>query len=339
MVDLAKQIKHAIDKFELNLNDKIVLTEAATGNYAVTPIIAALAGAKKVFALTKNSKYGTIEKVKEETFKIIKSFNDKISDKIEIITNLNSINLGSVDILTNTGFLRPINKAIIDKLSSKCVIPLMWETWEFRSSDVDLEACYNKNIKVYGTNEDDQRLRTKEYVGYMVLKFLLNLNYTPISSKILVLGCHYFTIYVEKVLKQNNFKYKIINSYDVKIDISSYDVIVLAEHYKSNLLIGEKGFIDVKDISQNVDVIHICGNVDFSNAKFKYIPNKPAKFGYMSYTADHMGSQVVIDLHTAGLKVAEGMLKANTMYLTKEEYKNYMENNYPAMAFQNEKYW
>lgn len=339
MVDLANKIKHSIDKFGLNLKNKIVLTEAATGNYVVTPVIATLSGAKKVYALTAESKYGTVKEVEQETFKLSKIFGNDIANKIEVITSLDNIDLSSIDILTNTGFLRPINKSIINQLSSTCVIPLMWETWEFRDTDLDLDACNKKNIKIYGTNEDDERLRTKEYIGYMALKFLLNLNHTPLSSNILVLGCDYFNIYIEKILNQNRFKYKIINTYENKIDISEYNAIILVEHHKKNLLIGENGFIDIRDIPQNVDVIHICGNVDLLKAKFNYIPNRPAKFGYMSFTADYMGSQVVIDLHTAGLKVAEGMIKANSMKLPKDEYKKFMEKNYPAMAFDNERYW
>ncbi len=40
-----------VARFELDLTDMTVLTEAATGYYALTPIIASLAGAKHVLAL------------------------------------------------------------------------------------------------------------------------------------------------------------------------------------------------------------------------------------------------------------------------------------------------
>jgi len=335
--DLANKIKNSINKFELDLSNKTVLTEAATGNYVVTPIIAAVAGAKKVFAFTKESKYGTVEEVKSQTYRLAKYLN--VENKIEVVTNLNDISLDKVDILTNTGFLRPIDKYIIDKLNSNCTVPLMWETWEFRDSDLDIEACKSRGIKVYGTNEDDKRLKTKEYIGYMVLKFLLEFKHTPLSSTILVLGCDYFTKYVEKVLRQNGYKYRIINEYNQKIDTKEYNAIVLLEHHKRDLLIGESAFIEIGNISKDKDVIHICGEVDFTKAKFNYIPINPAPFGYMSYTADYMGIGVVIDLHTAGLKVAEGMIEANSMNLNENKYKEYMERNYPAMAFKDKRYW
>ena len=159
------KILNSLEKFNLNLKGKNVLTEAATGNYVVTPIIAALAGAN-VYAFTKNSKYGTIKEVKKQTIELTKKFG--IENKIKIITNLNNVDLKDIDILTNTGFLRPVNKELINKLSSKCVIPLMWEPWEFRNEDLDLEECYNKGIKVYGTDESDNRLKTIDYTIYLI---------------------------------------------------------------------------------------------------------------------------------------------------------------------------
>jgi len=43
---LVKGIVKAVGKFKLDLTDRIVLTEAATGNYVVTPVIAAVGWVK-----------------------------------------------------------------------------------------------------------------------------------------------------------------------------------------------------------------------------------------------------------------------------------------------------
>ena len=59
-------IQQSIHRCELQLDNLTVLTEAATGAYVVTPVIAAMAGAKKVFAITQSSRYGTIEEVKAQ---------------------------------------------------------------------------------------------------------------------------------------------------------------------------------------------------------------------------------------------------------------------------------
>ncbi|MBC7086815.1 MAG: hypothetical protein H5T43_10775, partial [Methanomethylovorans sp.] len=299
--ELAEAIRYAIFKFDLNLDNQIILTEAATGHYSATAIIAALAGAKKVYAYTRNSSYGSVEDVQKQTNQLAEIL--QVSTKIEIITCKESIDLKTINIVTNTGFLRPLNRDFIKLLSPFCVIPLMWEPWEFRKNELDLDACSEYGIKVYGTNEEDKRLRTKEYLGWMVLKLLLEVQQTPLNSKVLVLGSLMFTSEVDKILKQNNYSYTIVHKYDHFLDIHDYTSIIVLEHQDNILLVGAEGFIRTQDIKPSVKIIHICGNVDFSELKQKDRLPSPAPFGYMTYTVDYIGAHVVVDLHTAGLKV------------------------------------
>lgn len=333
---MIEKIKTSIKKFNLDLTNKNILTEAASGNYVVTPIIAALAGAK-VMAVTKTSKYGTIEEIKEQTYSLAKQFD--IEKMIKIVENKEEIDFKKFDIVTNTGFVRPINKKIIDKLSSDCVIPLMWEPWEFRKEDLDLEYCNKKGIKVYGTNESDSRLQTMKYIGFCVLDFLLKNKMTPFSTKLLILGNKLFVNPIIDVIDKLNYEFTCISKYNEKIDVSKYQAIIFAENEINEELLGVDGYILKSDINPNHYLIHICGNVDFNGLDCKVNINQPANFGYMSFTTDYIDNQAVIDLHTAGLKVAEGMLKANKLNLSKDEYKFFMESHYPALSFENEKYW
>lgn len=337
MIEL--KIKKSLNKFNLSLKDKVVLTEAATGNYVVTPVIAALADAKTVYAYSKQSKYGSVEEVKEQIHILAQKAG--VEEAIKVIESLDEINLKEIDILTNTGFLRPINKELLSKLSSKCVIPLMWEPWEYRSEELDLEACSQYGVKVYGTNERDERLRTREYIGLTVLYFLLDNKLSPFSSRILLIGCERFVHPTEKILNQNHYETFGVTDYSHQMnELKDFEAIVVLEHERDTLIIGdESAFINREKIDENKLVLHICGNVSLSNAKFKYIPRAPRPFGYMSFTTDFIDSQAVIDLHTAGLKVGEGMLKANGLGLKGSEYKLFMEKNYPALAFESNKFW
>jgi hypothetical protein len=333
---MVKKILHAINKFDLSLKNKVVLTEAASGNYVVTSVIAALAGAK-VVAIAKESKYATVNEIRRQTFQLAKKF--KIQGSIKIVEN-EEIDLSQFDIVTNTGHVRPIDQCMVKRLKKTCVIPLMWETWEYRKEDLDLDACMNRGIKVYGTNESDARLRTLEYIGYTVLYLLLDRKYSPFSVNILLLGCSNFSDPIIKVLIQNNYTYTHLSEYDsAPPELDDFDVIVIAEHSKSDLLVGNNGFIHPEQLEPEKYVIHICGNVQFDALQCRTTPEHPASFGYMSYTTDYIDNQSVVDLHTAGLKVAEGMLKANDMHLDKDRYKIYMEKNYPAMSFRKKIYW
>ena len=337
MRNIIDKIRYSIDKFQLDLSDLTVLTEAATGNYVVTPILAALAGAR-VIAFTKNSKHGNVQDVIDQTFALSDKL--KVANKIDIIQSLGEIDLSQVDILTNTGFLRPINDAIISKLKSSCVIPLMWEPWEYRSAELDLQVCAKKGVKVYGTNESDPRLRTMEYIGYIVLHFLLEEKCSPFSSKVLILGDNKFGKAIKTVLDTNDYLLKWVSDYDQKVDnIEQYDVIVCAEHQNKAKLIGGDGYLNGTEISPETIIIHIAGSIDIEILKSKIIPELPQKYGHMSYTADFIDNLAIIDLHTAGFNVAQGMIEANKLQLSKSDYKHYLESNYPALAFENEEYW
>lgn len=334
------RILKSIKKFKLDLTGFTVCTEAASGIYQYTAIISALAGAKKVWALAKNSKYASRESVIEATVKTAKAF--KIEKKISFISSYNDFDLSSVDILTNTGFNRPINESIVKKLSSNCVIPLMWEPWEYRPYELDLEACQERGIKVYGTNESDPRLQTKKYIGYMVVNFLLSNQRTPINSNVLILGNPMFAKEAVTVIESIGFQFKWLDVYkDQSIILDEFDTIVCLEHQKNTLLIGKENhsFINSEMLNNNHLIIHIAGNVNLKDISIKSIPTKPASFGHMSFTTDFIDDMAMIDLHCAGLSVAEGMKKANSLKLHHTEYKIFMEKNYPALAFDEERFW
>lgn len=339
MKRIIRLIEKAFNNFNIKLYNKILLTEAATGNYICTPILAALAGAK-VYALAKETKYGTIKQIRDEIFSIGKMLN--VDNKISIINCLDEIILGEIDIVTNTGFIRPINKLFIDKLKKDCVIPLMWEPWEHRLEELDLEAAVNRGIKVYGTNESDPRLQSMFYIGLTVIYFLLKEKKSPYSSKILIIGCKKFNEAIITILKKLDYSVISFLTEEYKdVDISDYDTIVIAEHTNSKIIIGNtsEALIQNSSLAKDQLIIHISGNVDFNTLTSSHYPDKPASFGYMSYTTDFIDPKAVIDLHAAGLKVAEGMIQAKLKGLQGKKFKAFMEKYYPALAFKDKKYW
>ena len=101
----------AIQCCELDLHDAIVLTEAASGAYVVTPVLAAMAGAQRVFAMTRTSRYGTIEQVREQTQQLAELAG--VSRCIEVITIKSRDIVAQADIITNSGHLRPIDAKMV----------------------------------------------------------------------------------------------------------------------------------------------------------------------------------------------------------------------------------
>lgn len=75
-----------------------------------------MAGAKKVYAITKDSKYASKDEVKKKTMLFAELCD--VVDKIEVVFDKRNIN--QADIVTNLGFVRPIDKETIDMMKEKC---------------------------------------------------------------------------------------------------------------------------------------------------------------------------------------------------------------------------
>ena len=316
-------INQSISTFQLNLSGLTILTEAATGYYILTPIIAALARADYVLALTRDSKYGQVAEVRRETMKLARTWN--VDDKIKVINDRNDERIGNSDIITNLGFVRPIDTSFLKKVKKKAVIPLMWETWEFRSEDIDLEECRRLEIPVLGTNEHHPDLRIFEYIGYIALKLLFETDIEVLHSKIALLGQGEFAEQVQKTLKaahadvdpifREDSKYSSIEK--SKSIITQADAIVVVEHHEKRQLIGDKGLITAEELfrlNRYVTLIHICGGVDqrvLIKNGVKCWPRTFAPAGHMSVGTDYIGPTPLIKLHTAGLKVGEYLAHAH----------------------------
>lgn len=59
-------VRFAIEELDLNLLGATVLTEAGTNAYLLTPLIAAMAGADKVYAPARDSAFGSVVSIKKE---------------------------------------------------------------------------------------------------------------------------------------------------------------------------------------------------------------------------------------------------------------------------------
>ncbi|MGH1366145.1 MAG: hypothetical protein ACRBF0_21475 [Calditrichia bacterium] len=329
-------INNAIERFKLDLAGLKVFTEAATGYFSWTAVIAALAGAEQVFALAKTSRYATAEEAGNTVLQLAK--NCGVSDRIQIVYEYAL--LGQADIVTNSGAVRPISVDLIQQLKPGAVIPLMWETWEFRDTDLDLSACAKNDVLVFGTNETHPDLRTFDFVGVLAAKLLFEAGLELFGNRILVVGGGEFGASVCRTLnaigatvgcialKEDQVTaltdYSICETLGAKEAISflrKSDGIIFAEHHKENLLIGEDGELNaasLKELNPTLKLAHISGWVDVLDLNTSgfyttplHIVQKPR---VMSVTTDYVGPKPVLELNVAGLKVGEEMARARRVH-------------------------
>ncbi len=308
-------IKSAIKKFDLKLNGLTVLTEAASNNFIWTPIIAAKAGAQ-VIAYSKTSKHGKFDEIAHATMNYSKRLN--VENRVEVFSKLLPEHINTADIITNLGFIRPINKSKIRYFKSTAVISLMWETWEFRERDIDIQYCYKREIPVLGVNESDPRLKTMDYLGAVAKKILFEAGIEVFQSRIGVVGKGKFADVISRSLladgaicqKLQTFSGKELNF------IAESDALIISDHETETIYIARNGLMTPKRlraINPNIIIVHITGGINDKEVlaeNIKLYPPKIAPLYSMSVTTGYVGPKPVIDLHTAGLKVGEELTKA-----------------------------
>ncbi|MCM0589163.1 MAG: hypothetical protein HEQ19_08725 [Gloeotrichia echinulata CP02] len=299
-------MRQAIERCDLQLQKAIILTEAATGAYAVTPVIAAIAGAEKVFALTQSSRYGTIEQVKALTEQLAEIAG--VSGQIEFITEKTEDIVAQVDIITNSGHVRPINTEMIGWMKPTAVIGLMYEAWEFRPEDVDLIACRLKGIQVAGVNERHPAVDVFSFLGIMAVKLLLDAGIAVYTSNILLLCDNPFESFIERGLVQAGAT---VDTFDLLAAAPTdkiYDAILVALQPRVEPILSARDAAIIAKYWTGTLVAQYWGDIERSAFVWHNIPFTPEiepEHGHMGILPSAVGPEPIVRLQTGGLKAAE----------------------------------
>lgn len=308
---LGRLIRQANSSLGLDLSGLAVLTEAASGAYVVTPIIAALAGAQRVIALTKDSRYASADEVVRQTRALELAVG--IPGAVEICKNRSSAFFSQADIVTNLGFLRPIDVHAVADMKATAIVPLMCEAWEIRPGDVDLAACRKKGILVLGTDEHHPAVNVFSYSGWLALKMLFEAGIEIHKNEILVVSCDEFGVEIEKLLRRVGARVQLAR--DLKRyprrELETVDALVICDYTREDYIIGHTGDISpctLASAAPGIRLVLFAGLVDVMavrSAGIPVFPHAELPPHRMSRTLAALGPRPVVELHAAGLKVAE----------------------------------
>jgi hypothetical protein len=343
-----------IDRLELDLTGLTVLTEAASGPYLFTPLTAAQAGAT-VLALTRDSPYGSASSVARDTIREAAEWG--VADRLEVGTERSQDWFGAADVVTNSGFVRPIDADAVAAMKPTAVIPLMWETWEFRADDLDLEACRERGILVMGTCETRPPCDMRGYSGDLAQKLLTEELELDGEARVALLGGNAaLGAPIRERLSQLGFAvswfageagarpYEELGPH-LRERARDYDALLVAEHQDPRLLIGPDGLVAPAELAaENPDlrIGVISGNVDAEALRasgLHYRPERIRPFGYESYETHRLGPRPVIELYAAGLRVGEAMARARLAGAGATEAAREALTSSPAMDFEGELAW
>lgn len=329
-----RRFKEIIESLNLNLRNTNVLTEAATGAYSTTAVIAAHAGANvEIFAA--DTKHGSAEKAYLEVFNLAELLGCKSNIKLFDITNKNP----RFDIITNSGHLRPLDSTKLSLLKTGGIVPLMYEDWELRESDINLNYCKKNNIPVVATNERHPDIDVFGFLGNMAVKQMMDFKLPIYQSNILLFCNNDFGPYIAKfiapickklfIIGKNIHGYKTINNtiwignftdfnlVEIKENIDG--IIYTASPFTKTFLGNSTRKIDAKIFKEKFDdtvVFRFCGDIDadyFNKIKLSYFP-AAVKSGHMGVLPSDIGYEPIIRLQSGSLKAAELLLKGKTNY-------------------------
>lgn len=349
-------LREYLGSYSLDLSGLTVFTEAASGDYLYTPIACALAGAERVFTVTRDSGWAAADEVRKNTMELAAILG--VADRISVATDKIEDQVAQADIITNTGFVRPIDSTMISWMKKTAVVPLMWETWELRPWELDVEACRKRGVLVLGT--DEESIGFIQYAGYLNMKLLQDCGVPAYKSRIFIFSSEPVGSHIRNVLSANGASI-MWSSFDESPDprfadtyvpphdreailsfLSSADAFVCDEKMFDKQVVGPKGIIggnDLKRTNESIAFINRSGVLDYQDLRdngIRIYPDKENRHGTSSVYSYSLGPRVAIELNVAGLKVGEAMARARLSgWSTEESIRRALERS-PAMAFDDE---
>lgn len=308
---LIRLMRECTASCRLDLRGSTVFSEAAAGAYVVTPIIAALAGAEQVYAVTRDSRYGTVEQVTEQTRQLANLAG--VQNRLTIVRDRSPDLLHQADIVTNSGHVRPIDAQLVQYLKPDAVIPLMYEAWEFRDTDVDVAACRKRDIPVAGTNERHPAVDVFSYLGVMALKLLLDAGVAVYRCHILLLCDNPFAEYLERGLINAGARVQRVAALPAILDCETVDAIVVALRPRNGLVLDAVDAGRIAEHHGDVVIAQYWGDIDREALTARNIvvcPAQPVAPGHMGVLPSAVGPEPIIRLQTGGLKVGELLWRA-----------------------------
>ena len=301
---LVRLMSSAIDRCKLELTGYTVLTEAANGAYVVTPVLAAMAGAD-VCALAAGTVYGSAKEIQNVTLELAKLAG--VNDRIQLIFDRDSTYVGAADIITNSGQVRPIDAEMVAHMKPSAVVPLMYEDWEHRPSDVDLEACRARGIAVAGTNEQHPYVDIFSFLGPMAIKQLHDAGIAVRGNRIVLLCDNSFGPFIKHGLEEGGAEVVEADWLTADVLAPGCDAVLLAMQEDEHALTTAHVML-LSEEAPGAVVVQYLGSADraaLAAAGVSVWPERAPRPGHMGILPSALGPEPIIQLQVGGLKVGQ----------------------------------
>jgi hypothetical protein len=310
---LLRLVRETVAACELDLSGYTVMTEAASGAYAVTPVAAALAGAKNVIAVTRTTRYGHAADIERNTL-MLAAMAGIEPGVISVVETKDREALASADIVTNSGHVRPLDAEAIGCLKPTAVVPLMFESWEIQAGrfDVDLAALQARGIATAGTNERHPNVDVFSYLGLMAVKSLLEAGIAPYRARIAVLCDNPFAEYLRRGLEGVGAIVSLAADFETLRGGPRPDVLLVSQRPCWKPVLTSEDALWLARNAPDTLIAQFWGDLDrpmLDTLGLRYWPQIAPSPGHMAVLPSAIGPEAIIRLQVGGLKVAQVLLK------------------------------
>ncbi|NTW02348.1 MAG: hypothetical protein HGA19_13895, partial [Oscillochloris sp.] len=302
---LVRLMRSAVADCQLDLQGLHVLTEAASGPYIVTPLLAALAGAT-VTALTRSTGYGSAEEITVETMAMAELIG--VAGRIRVTTERSQAIFRQADIVTNSGHVRPLDAAVIRLMRPGAAIPLMYEAWEYREADLDLAACLAHGVLVAGTNERHSAINVFSYLGAMAMHLLHSAGVSVYGSRVLLLCDNDLGPAIQRGLCQAGANVDMVATLTRANLDPTLDAVMVALQPQGQPVLNANSVRLLAEAAPGAVLAQCWGDIDRTAARAVGVPIWPPMApapGHMAILPSATGPEPIIRLQAGGLKVGE----------------------------------
>ncbi|MEP9373338.1 hypothetical protein [Mesorhizobium sp. KR1-2] len=301
---MLQSIKRRIEILELDLAGLAVVTEAATGAYASTAVIAALAGARVHACARDTNSHGSADDAIAATRELARLAG--VEARISFSRGIPQFALVACDILTNSGRIRPITRRVINLLPPTAIIALMFEAWEFRDTDLDLAACRERGIRVAAVNERHRDVAVFPFLGPLCVCLLRDAAMPVAGQRVAILCDNPFADFLLAGLTEAGANAALFADLH-QLAHGSWDAVVLA------LLPGDRPLDrdDLEMIARKAPgalLAQFWGGIDRDAARslgLQVCPATEPSRGHMGILLNRLGHEPIVRLQAGSLKAAE----------------------------------
>ena len=195
---------------------------------------------------------------------------------------------------------------MVELLPKKAVIALMFEAWEFRGTDIDLDACRDRGIRIAAVNERHADVGVFSFLGPLCVRLLRDAETNVEGKRIAVLCDNPFADFLLDGLVDAGARATLFQS-PAQLTEGPWDVVVMALLPRECPL-GPYQLELIANKAPDALVAQFWGDIDRTAVRelgLRICPVDEPGRGHMGILLNRLGFEPIVRLQTGSLSAAE----------------------------------